>query len=60
MSSLFSLRGKLSVGLFIRLFLGRKRKGGDYAKECVEEIVQWVRERGVFKTRRPEGKAGDH
>lgn len=30
------------------------------ARERVEEIVRHVRERGLFKTRPPEGKAKDH
>ncbi|KAI0788584.1 DUF1613-domain-containing protein [Abortiporus biennis] len=30
------------------------------AREHVEEILRGVKERGIFKTRRPEGKAGDH
>ena len=30
------------------------------ADRNVEEIIEDVRKRGQFKTRRPEGKAGDH
>ncbi|KAF8652298.1 hypothetical protein AX16_004456 [Volvariella volvacea WC 439] len=32
----------------------------EQAVENARDIVEFVRERGVFKTRRPEGKAGDH
>jgi hypothetical protein len=30
------------------------------ADRNVEQLIQGVRKRGQFKTRRPEGKAGDH
>jgi len=30
------------------------------ADRNVEELIQGVHQRGQFKTRRPEGKAGDH
>ncbi|KAI0062886.1 DUF1613-domain-containing protein [Artomyces pyxidatus] len=41
--------------------IGRRRRGDvDDAMCNVDEIVEDVRRRGVFKTRRPEGKAGDH
>ncbi|KAI0032465.1 DUF1613-domain-containing protein [Vararia minispora EC-137] len=33
---------------------------GQDIKQRIENILQLVRQRGVFKTRRPEGKAGDH
>jgi tRNASer (uridine44-2'-O)-methyltransferase len=44
---------------------GRKRIGtteeeGEKVIRNALEIVESVRERGIFKTRRPEGKAGDH
>jgi tRNASer (uridine44-2'-O)-methyltransferase len=32
----------------------------EVADRNVEEIIEGVRKRGQFKTRRPEGKAGDH
>ncbi|KAI9509707.1 hypothetical protein F5148DRAFT_1343224 [Russula earlei] len=45
--------------LFLRI--GRKRVGSlDEASRNIEELIEGVRKRGVFKTRRPEGKAGDH
>jgi len=42
--------------------LGRKRVGSsEVADDNVEELIEGVRRRGQFKTRRPEGKAGgDH
>lgn len=49
----------LSLGL--SLSIGRKRVGSlEAAGRNVEELIQDVRKRGQFKTRRPEGKAGDH
>jgi len=32
----------------------------DVASQNIEELIESVRKRGQFKTRRPEGKAGDH
>ncbi|CAL1695409.1 unnamed protein product [Somion occarium] len=41
--------------------VGRERgKDTAAARTHVEEIIEGVQERGIFKTRRPEGKAGDH
>ena len=41
--------------------LGRKRVGSlEMASHNVEELIEGVRKRGQFKTRRPEGKPGDH
>ncbi|KAH9083489.1 hypothetical protein EDB83DRAFT_2502522 [Lactarius deliciosus] len=42
--------------------VGRKRVGSsEEADDNVEELIEGVRKRGQFKTRRPEGKAGgDH
>jgi tRNASer (uridine44-2'-O)-methyltransferase len=41
--------------------VGRKRVGSsEEASHNVEELIEAVRKRGQFKTRRPEGKAGDH
>jgi tRNASer (uridine44-2'-O)-methyltransferase len=41
--------------------LGRKRVGSlETASHNVEQLIEGVRQRGQFKTRRPEGKAGDH
>lgn len=42
--------------------IGRSRSTEDRAerRRNVEEIIEAVRTRGVFKTRRPEGKAGEH
>ncbi len=41
--------------------VGRKRVGSlEAANRNVEELIEGVRKRGQFKTRRPEGKAGDH
>ncbi|KAL5524256.1 TRM44 [Sanghuangporus sanghuang] len=41
--------------------VGRKRCGDESRSiENALAIIQQVRERGLFKTRRPEGKAGDH
>ncbi|KAI0297122.1 hypothetical protein BC826DRAFT_174962 [Russula brevipes] len=41
--------------------VGRKRVGSsELASRNVEELIEGVRKRGPFKTRRPEGKAGDH
>ncbi|KAH9986566.1 hypothetical protein BJV74DRAFT_988467 [Russula compacta] len=41
--------------------IGRNRVGSlEAASRNVEELIQDVRKRGQFKTRRPEGKAGDH
>lgn len=45
--------------------LGRKRTAEDVeeleeVRRTVEGIVARVRERGMFKTRTPEGKAKDH
>jgi tRNASer (uridine44-2'-O)-methyltransferase len=41
--------------------LGRKRVGSlEMASHNVEELIEGVRKRGQFKTRRPEGKSGDH
>ncbi|KAI0266834.1 hypothetical protein BC834DRAFT_969341 [Gloeopeniophorella convolvens] len=41
--------------------VGRTRVGDeDEAEHNVEELIEGVRRRGQFKTRRPEGKAGDH
>jgi len=41
--------------------VGRKRVGSlDAASHNIEELIESVRKRGQFKTRRPEGKAGDH
>ena len=47
------------------LFPGRKRvaadgESGDVFRRRVEDIVRHVRERGLFKTRPPEGKAKEH
>ena len=44
---------------------GRKRtsKNTEQSREAeahAQDIVRGVRERGIFKIRRPEGKAGDH
>lgn len=49
----------------LRIFAGRARTTNDpdqmeKFKANAEDIVRNVRERGMFKTRRPEGKAGDH
>ena len=42
------------------LILGRRRlEGGNYA-ENVKTIIEGVKNRGLFKTRKPEGKARDH
>jgi tRNASer (uridine44-2'-O)-methyltransferase len=41
--------------------IGRRRVGFlEAADRNVEELIVGVRKRGRFKTRRPEGKAGDH
>ncbi|GBE77881.1 tRNA (uracil-O(2)-)-methyltransferase [Sparassis crispa] len=45
--------------------IGRKTAYGsteeaDKVRQRVEQIVQFVCERGIFRTRRPEGRAGDH
>ncbi|KAI0963810.1 hypothetical protein AcW1_000783 [Taiwanofungus camphoratus] len=45
--------------------IGRERTSSDAyeveeVRRRVEQIIENVRERGLFKTRRPEGKAGDH
>ena len=43
--------------------LGRKRLGvvrPEWALDNVRAIVEDVKKRGLFKTRKPEGKAGDH
>ncbi|KII91143.1 hypothetical protein PLICRDRAFT_496526 [Plicaturopsis crispa FD-325 SS-3] len=41
--------------------VGRRRTGDmEEARGRVEDIVTGVRDRGIFKTRKPEGKAGDH
>jgi hypothetical protein len=40
---------------------GRKRRlPEEVSRERIEDILTKVRERGVFATRRPEGKQGDH
>ena len=49
----------------ISVLLGRKRTTQDLEeleeiRRRVEDIVRHVRERGLFKTRTPEGKAKDH
>lgn len=38
----------------------KNKEEEDEAKRRVESILESVRERGIFKTRKPEGKAGDH
>jgi len=49
------------VSLGLSLIIGRKRVGSlDAASHNIEELIEGVRKRGQFKTRRPEGKAGDH
>ena len=41
--------------------IGRRRVGSlEDADRNVEKLIEGVRKRGQFKTRRPEGKAGDH
>ncbi|KAF6756478.1 DUF1613 domain-containing protein [Ephemerocybe angulata] len=41
--------------------VGRKREGdAEEARANAQEIVDDVRNRGVFKSRKPEGKAGEH
>ncbi|KAH9957940.1 hypothetical protein BC827DRAFT_1269920 [Russula dissimulans] len=41
--------------------VGRKRVGSlEDATRNIEGLIKGVRKRGQFKTRRPEGKAGDH
>lgn len=48
--------------------VGRRRTGVDSREEVpcaaaidrARNVVSNVKERGIFKTRRPEGKAGDH
>ncbi|KAI0254030.1 hypothetical protein BJV78DRAFT_1280440 [Lactifluus subvellereus] len=41
--------------------VGRNRVGSlEVASHNVEELIEGVHKRGQFKTRRPEGKAGDH
>lgn len=51
--------------VFYVLFIGRRQtltsgKADDDEMENAKDIVHVVRERGIFKARRPEGKAGDH
>ena len=49
------------VSLGLSLIIGRKWVGSlDAASHNIEELIESVRKRGQFKTRRPEGKAGDH
>jgi tRNASer (uridine44-2'-O)-methyltransferase len=38
----------------------KNKEEEDEAKRRVESILESVRERGIFKTRKPEGQAGDH
>ena len=46
---------------WLSLIIGRKRAGSlDTASQNIEELIESVRKRGQFKTRRPEGRAGDH
>ncbi|KAF8918943.1 DUF1613 domain-containing protein [Mucidula mucida] len=41
--------------------VGRKRSGdADAQQRNIDDIIQFVRDRGIFKSRKPEGKAGDH
>ncbi|KIM37996.1 hypothetical protein M413DRAFT_448042 [Hebeloma cylindrosporum] len=40
--------------------IGRRRLEGGEAAENVKTIIEGVKNRGLFKTRKPEGKAGDH
>ncbi|KAI0320928.1 hypothetical protein OF83DRAFT_1081312 [Amylostereum chailletii] len=41
--------------------VGRKRtKENDAVDSNIQSILESVKQRGIFKTRRPEGKAGDH
>ncbi|TFK47629.1 DUF1613 domain-containing protein [Heliocybe sulcata] len=40
--------------------VGRRRVDIPGGRENAEKIIEEVRARGLFKTRRPEGKAGDH
>ena len=50
-----------SFPLGLSLIIGRTRVGSlDAASHNIEELIESVRKRGQFKTRRPEGKAGDH
>ncbi|KAI0080121.1 DUF1613-domain-containing protein [Panus rudis PR-1116 ss-1] len=35
-------------------------EGAQQARQHAQDIIKSIRERGLFKTRRPEGKAGDH
>jgi hypothetical protein len=40
---------------------GREQDGNQEVVQAkMEQLVRTVRDRGLFKTRRPEGKAGDH
>jgi hypothetical protein len=40
---------------------GREQDGSQEVVHAkMEQLVRTVRDRGLFKTRRPEGKAGDH
>jgi hypothetical protein len=53
----------LSLADGVYLSLGRKRLGvvrSEWALDNVRAIVEGVKKRGLFKTRKPEGKAGDH
>lgn len=45
---------------FTDLIVGRRRLERGEATENVETIIEGVKNRGLFKTRKPEGKAGDH
>ena len=45
---------------FTDFIVGRRRLEGGEASENVKTIIEGVKSRGLFKTRKPEGKAGDH
>lgn len=43
-----------------REYVGKREGEKDVGRNNVEGILDDVRERGIFKTRKPEGKAGNH
>jgi hypothetical protein len=53
----------IMILIFLFLGLGRRRLESmteAKAQANVQQIVEDVKNRALFKTRRPEGKAGDH
>jgi tRNASer (uridine44-2'-O)-methyltransferase len=60
----WAILGQPSIMLSCFVFyivVGRERIGGKKpTDEKMERLIRTVQNRGLFKTRRPEGKAGDH